>query len=84
MPEKCEGLCPINELRCCDCKCALWDWYYGCGLNVNRHLSEIKEGLAMIALSLERSRTRIEGYDLVIAKSLANGCIDMYQEAGWK
>ena len=38
----------------------------------------------MIALSLERSRTRIEGYDLVIAKSLANGCIDMYQEAGWK
>ena len=38
----------------------------------------------MIALSLERSRTRTEGYDLVIAKSLADGCIDMYQEAGWK
>lgn len=84
MPDKCNGLCPINELRCCDSKCVLWDWDDGCGLDLTRHLSDIKEGLAMIALSLERSRTCTEGYDLAIAKSLADGCVDMYQEAGWK
>ena len=84
MPDKCEGFCPINEMRSCDSKCVLWDWDYGCGLDLTRHLSDIKEGLAMVVLSLERSRTDTEGYDRAIARSMADGCCDVYEEAGWK